>query len=444
MLLAASLIFYCWGGVRYLLLLAAMTAVGWMGALQIEKYRPEDRRRKRWMIASVVVFLAVLGIFKYTGFFLGTFGAIFRLPSQAESIALPLGISFYTFKLISYVVDVYWMKTEAQTNYWMVLLYTSIFHQSLQGPIVRYTEMKEELTERRASRSQFMEGMIRFSVGLGKKAILADHCGVLAESFLPLGSVASVPVSGVWLGSLCYMLQIYLDFSAYSDMALGLGRMIGFHYPENFNYPYLAVSVKDFWKRWHISLSSFFRDYVYIPLGGSRCSVRRLHINLLAVWALTGLWHGASWNYVLWGIYYFAFLVLENYWKRRGIQLPPALARVYTLAVVFFGWIFFRFEDFGAMGRAFLGLFGLNGNGIGSAVVSLTFRNNVFFLILAVLAVTPVWKFIFRYVVSYLRSRRINSGVLQGAAIAGAGALLVISAMMMAGSSYTPFLYNQF
>lgn len=443
-LLAASLIFYCWGGVRYLLLLAAMTAVGWMGALQIEKYRPEDSRRKRWMIASVAVFLAVLGIFKYTGFFLGTFGAIFRLPSQAENIALPLGISFYTFKLISYVVDVYWMKTEAQKNYWMVLLYTSIFHQSLQGPIVRYTEMEEELTERRAGRSQFMEGMIRFSVGLGKKTILADHCGVLAESFLPLGSVASVPVSGVWLGSLCYMLQIYLDFSAYSDMALGLGRMIGFHYPENFNYPYLAVSVRDFWKRWHISLSSFFRDYVYIPLGGSRCSVRRLHINLLAVWALTGLWHGASWNYVLWGIYYFAFLVLENYWKRKGIQLPPALARVYTLAVVFFGWIFFRFEDFGAMGRAFLGLFGLNGNGIGSAVVSLTFRNNVFFLILAVLAVTPVWKFAFQYVVSYLRSRRINSGVLQGAAIAGAAALLVISTMMMAGSSYTPFLYNQF
>ncbi len=442
-LLAASLIFYCWGGIRYLLLLMAMTAVGWMGARQTQQCQ-EEKRRKFWTILSVVIFLAVLGIFKYTGFFLGTFGALFRLSPEVENFVLPLGISFYTFKLISYTVDVYRRKTEAQENYWLLLLYTSIFHQSVQGPIVRYTEMKEELTERRGGRAGFLEGMLRFCVGLGKKTILADHCGELAETFLPLGNAASAPAAGVWLGSLCYMLQIYLDFSAYSDMALGLGRMLGFHYPENFNYPYIAVSVKDFWKRWHISLSSFFRDYVYIPLGGSRCNVRRMTLNLLAVWALTGLWHGASWNYVLWGLYYFGFIVLENYWKRRGFQMGAALGRLYTLAVAFFGWIFFRFEDFQAMGQAFRGLLGLNGNGFGSAVIGLTLKNNIIFLLAALLAVTPVCKVVSDYASNYMRSRRINQGVLRGISIGAAALLLVISVMMMAGSSYTPFLYDQF
>ena len=443
-LLAASLIFYCWGGVRYLLLLLAMTAVGWLGGLQIRKYPREDKRRKRWLILSVVIFLAVLGIFKYTGFFLGTFGALFRVSGGVE-IALPLGISFYTFKLISYVADVYREKTEPEETYWMLLLYTSIFHQCTQGPIVRYEQMRTELRERRMTYSGFLEGAVRFCVGLGKKAILADHCGEMASAFLPLdGNVASAPAAAVWLGSLCYMLQLYLDFSAYSDMALGLGRMAGFHYPENFNYPYMAVSVKDFWRRWHISLSSFFRDYVYIPLGGSRCSLRRTTLNLLAVWALTGLWHGASWNFVLWGIYYFAFIVLENYWKRIGFQMRPALSRLYTLAVVFFGWIFFRFEDFGNMGLAFRGLLGLNGNGFTSTVTALTLKNNILFLIVAVLAVTPVLRTAADFVSNLGQNRQRTAVVIRGISIRGAALLLIVSVMMLAGSSYTPFLYNQF
>ena len=444
-LLAASLIFYCWGGIRYLLLLLAMTAVGWMSGLQIVKYPKGDRQRKFWMILSVAVFLAVLGIFKYTGFFLGTFGALFHLKGPVGEIALPLGISFYTFKLISYTVDVYREETEPEESYWMLLLYTSIFHQCTQGPIVRYRDMQAELRERKVTYSGFLEGMLRFCVGLGKKAILADHCGELASAFLPLdGNVASVPAASVWLGSLCYMLQIYLDFSAYSDMALGLGRMAGFHYPENFNYPYMAVSIKDFWKRWHISLSTFFRDYVYIPLGGSRCSLRRTTLNLLAVWALTGLWHGASWNFVLWGIYYFGFIVLENYWRRIGFQMRPALARLYTLAVVFFGWIFFRFEDFGKMGQAFKGLLGLNGNGFGSTVTALTLKNNLFFLAVAILAVTPVIQAVAEYAASYAKSRRQSGAVIRGIAVAASAVLLIVSVMMLAGSSYTPFLYNQF
>ena len=240
------------------------------------------------------------------------------------------------------------------------------------------------------------------------------------------------------------MLQLYLDFSAYSDMALGLGRMAGFHYPENFNYPYMAVSVKDFWRRWHISLSSFFRDYVYIPLGGSRCSLRRTTLNLLAVWALTGLWHGASWNFVLWGIYYFAFIVLENYWKRIGFQMRPALSRLYTLAVVFFGWIFFRFEDFGNMGLAFRGLLGLNGNGFTSTVTALTLKNNILFLIVAVLAVTPVLRTAADFVSNLGQNRQRTAVVIRGISIGGAALLLIVSVMMLAGSSYTPFLYNQF
>lgn len=444
-LLAASLIFYCWGGIRYLILLMAMTAVGWLGGLQIQKYPREDKNKKFWLILTVAIFLAVLGIFKYTGFFLGTFGALFHLPAGAGNIALPLGISFYTFKLIAYIADVYTGKTAPEENYWMLLLYASIFHQCTQGPIVRYADMQGELRERRLTVNGFLNGMLRFCVGLGKKAILADHCGEMASAFLPLdGSVASVPAAGVWLGSLCYMLQIYLDFSAYSDMALGLGRMVGFHYPENFDYPYMAVSVKDFWKRWHISLSSFFRDYVYIPLGGSRCSLRRTTLNLLAVWALTGLWHGASWNFVLWGIYYFAFIVLENYWKRRGFQMRPLVSRLYTLAVVFFGWIFFRFENFGDMGRAFRGLLGLNGNGFGSAVTALTLKNNLFFLIISVLAVTPVMRAVSNYAAFYTKRNQKAEVVFRCVSIGAAVLLLAVSVMMLAGSSYTPFLYNQF
>ena len=390
--------------------------------------------------------VAVLGFFKYTGFFLGSFGALFRQDWPVLQFALPLGISFYTFKLISYAADVYLQKAEAQKSYLELLLYTALFHHCTAGPIVRYTDLKPELDDRRVTADGIASGIFRFCIGLAKKSVLADHCGELADSLLPLsGNLSAVPAAGVWLGALLYMLQIYLDFSAYSDMALGLGQMIGFHYKENFNYPYMATSIKDFWKRWHISLSSFFRDYVYIPLGGSRCSRRRVILNLLAVWLLTGLWHGASWNYILWGLYYFLFIVFENYRKAHGARpWHPVLNHLYTLGVVFAGWIFFRFENLGSMGTAFLGLFGLNDNGAGSPAAALTLENNLFFLICAVIAVTPAAAGLCRLLASRLEQRGITPAVLYAARLALSILFLILSILALVGNSYTPFLYNQF
>ena len=445
-LLIFSLVFYAWGGVRYLLLLFAMTAVGWFFALQIQKYDKNHKLRKRWLVSSIAILLAVLGIFKYTGFFLGTFGALFRQDWKFLQFALPLGISFYTFKLISYIADVYNEKTEAEKSYWIMLLYTGLFHHCMAGPIVRYTSIKNELTDRKISIEAIAAGIYRFCIGLAKKSILANHCGVLADSLLPLSSdLTTIPAAGIWLGALFYMLQIYLDFSAYSDMAIGLGWMIGFHYEENFNYPYIASSVKDFWKRWHISLSTFFRDYVYIPLGGSRCSLRRTTLNLLAVWALTGLWHGASWNYVLWGLYYFAFIVFEN-WRRKKEFKPwhPVLNHVYTLAVVYVGWIFFRFENFSNLGTAFLGMFGLNQNGFSNTSVAITLENNIFFLIFAILAVTPLFGRLRSYAENYLKSRGQSQVPVHAGKLVIAVLLLLLSILALVGNSYSPFLYYQF
>lgn len=444
-LLIFSLVFYAFGGIRYLLLLFAMNGAVWYCALHIQA-ASNARLRKRWLVLAIAVPAAVLVFFKYTGFLLGSFGALFRQDWPAWQLALPLGISFYTFKLISYAADVYLKKTDAQESYLELLLYTALFHHCTAGPIVRYTDMKPELSNRKVTADGIASGIFRFCTGLAKKSILADHCGELANSLLPLsGDLSSVPAAGVWLGSLLYMLQIYLDFSAYSDMALGLGQMIGFHYKENFNYPYMATSVKDFWKRWHISLSSFFRDYVYIPLGGNRRSGGRMILNLLIVWLLTGFWHGASWNYILWGLYYFLFIVFENY---RGNQNArpwhPALNHFYTLAVVYAGWILFRFEDPEAMGTAFLGLFGLNGNGAGGPAVSLILKNNLFFLIAAIIAVTPAAARLCRLLASRLEQRGITPAVLYVPRLILSILFLGLSILALVGNSYTPFLYNQF
>ncbi len=444
-LLIFSLIFYCWGGVRYLILLMIMTGLGFFMGKRMDS-KSSASEKKPYLILSVAAFLAVLGIFKYTGFIQGSIGSLLNKDWTIIRFALPLGISFYTFKLISYVADIYTGKCRAADSYWELLLYTSIFHQSSSGPIERYTDMVPQIRSRRATLKNLVDGLTRFCVGLAKKAVLANHCGSLAASLLPLSSeIKSVPVSGVWLGSLCYMLQLYLDFSAYSDMALGLGQMIGFRYKENFNYPYIAVSVKDFWRRWHISLSSFFRDYVYIPLGGSRCSQARTMLNLLAVWALTGLWHGASWNFILWGLFYFVFISLENLWNAKaGRQLPKALGHIYTLLVVYFSWILFRFEDFGQLGMALKGLFGQNGSGLHSAAVGVVLKNNIFFLAAALIACTPLAADTAAKINKKLNRRIQNVGKAMILRIVICILMIAVSIFALIGSSYTPFLYNQF
>lgn len=285
-MLLFSLVFFSWAGPRYVVLLLLDTALCWFFAICIER---EPQRKKLHLSLCVALVLLVLGIFKYTGFLMGNLQSLFGWPEVIPQIVLPIGISFYTFQLISYVVDVYRGEVRAQKKYWILLLYASLFHQCIAGPIVRYRDVAQDLAKRQVHAEEVSRGISRFTVGLAKKAVLANSVAVLADRWLPMTTegLAKIPTAGLWLGGLCYMLQIYLDFSAYSDMAIGMGLMCGFHYKENFNYPYIASSVTDFWRRWHISLSTFFRDYVYIPLGGNRRGKGRQLLNLFIVWGLT-------------------------------------------------------------------------------------------------------------------------------------------------------------
>ena len=395
-LLLFSLVFYAWGGPALLLLLCGMTLICYLGARLIEAL---EQRFHRSMVLLVTVgtCLILLGFFKYSNFIANGVSVLIGYDGALPNIVLPIGISFYTFQLLSYVADVWRGEVEAQKKYWMLLLYASLFHQCVAGPIVRYRDVCAELEKRSLTIPDMAGGITRFCAGLAKKAVLANTCGALATALLEPAALPTASSGTVFLGGLFYMLQIYLDFSAYSDMAIGMGRMAGIHYVENFNYPYTATSVTDFWRRWHISLSSFFRDYVYIPLGGNRCRIPRQIFNLFAVWALTGLWHGASWNYVLWGLYYFVFLVLEKFIFRpkKDAPLPiMVLRRIGVLAVVYFGWLLFYFEDLSALGTALSSLFCLGGNAFWDLYARTKLLNNLFFLAVAVLACTPIVPFL--------------------------------------------------
>ncbi len=458
-LLVFSLIFYAWGGPPLVLLLCLMTYICFVGAHLIRSQDPtplhpegHPKRKKLYLVMTVGLCLALLGIYKYVGFFADSVSWLFGLENLMPAVALPIGISFYTFQLVSYVVDVYRGDTLPQRRYSQLLLYAALFHQCIAGPIVRYTDVAEELERRTMTMDEAWRGMLRFTVGLGKKAVLANTCAMVADSLLAADRLMAGTVSSlsVVLGMSAYMLQIYLDFSAYSDMAIGMGWMLGFHFKENFNYPYMAVSVTDFWRRWHISLSSFFRDYVYIPLGGNRCATSRHILNLLVVWGLTGLWHGASWNFILWGLYFALFLILEKYlfkWNRHPAGLAAHARRLYTLCVVWFGWLLFRFDDMALMGSALTCLFGF-GNGFVDLTARTTFLNYLFILLVAVVACTPL--------VPWLSDKltrgaarggavgAVSRGVANVAAVLAPLLLLVLSVLALVGDNYNPFLYFRF
>ena len=450
-MLSFSLVFYAWAGVRYVPLLLGMTFICWFFALLIDRAKRQQQNAKHWLVACVALCLVILGIFKYTGFFLRNVQLLLGFPKVIPNIVLPIGISFYTFQLLSYVVDVYRGDAEVQRKYWLLLLYAGLFHQCVAGPIVRYRDVNEDILHRQVKLSEVSRGITRFAVGLAKKAVLANGCAeIVKQTFaikfdyeLTATIVKNTSVTGMWLVVLAFMLQIYLDFSAYSDMAIGMGLMCGFHYKENFNYPYVADSVTDFWRRWHISLSTFFRDYVYIPLGGNRVSKGRHILNLFIVWGLTGMWHGAHWNYIFWGLYYFVFLVLEKYVVKTD-RIPRILRHVLTLLIVFFGWAIFKFESMPQLGRALLGLFGLNGNPFSNLTSQLAFKNNYLFLMVCMVACTPLIK----HLGSMLRNLSgKNTPVLVAYGFWDALApvlLLLVSTMALAGDSYNPFLYFQF
>lgn len=444
-MLVFSLVFYAWGEPTYVLLLVFMALCDWLISLYIERQTPHGKMAKFGVAVMLFVNLGLLGLFKYGTFILQNLGYVIGKNLGSLDIILPIGISFYTFQLISYVVDVYRGDVPAQKNFAILLLYVSLFHQCIAGPIVRYKDICSELENRRASSQDIADGIWRFCFGLAKKAVLANAMGSIADSLLSGGdTLKSASALSLWVGVLAFSLQIYFDFSAYSDMAIGMGRMIGIHYRENFDYPYMSRSVTEFWRRWHISLGSFFRDYVYIPLGGNRKGRLRTYLNLFIVWFLTGLWHGASWNFVLWGLYFFVFILIEKLFLLRVLSKDRIVSHIYLVIVVYFGWILFKFEDMSSVTAVLKGMFCLNGNAFTDFETNAVAFSNIFIIIFCVLMSTPIIKKIGSVVRYTYMDKKAVSVIYSIGRIAIPLLLLLLSTAALVGDSYNPFLYFQF
>ena len=358
-LLIFSLVFYSWGEPLYIFLMVFSIAMNYWFAMQISISQKKGGSGKNLAIAAAAANLLLIAVFKYAGFILGIFGIA---GSPLSNIPLPIGISFYTFQILSYVIDVYRKEVPAQKNIFFLGAYLAGFPQLIAGPIVRYKTIAGELENRKENVPEIAEGLRRFTAGLAKKVFVANNMAAIADAILGY-EAAKAGALGMWIAIIAYTLQIYYDFSGYSDMAIGMGRMMGFHYLENFNYPYISKSITEFWSRWHMSLSSFFRDYVYIPLGGNRVSMPRWILNLMVVWFLTGLWHGANWTFILWGVYFGALLILEKLVLQRNFLKIPVVRNIYTIAAFMFGWVIFRAESVGHIGVILSTMFGANGKG---------------------------------------------------------------------------------
>ena len=436
-LLVFSLAFYAWGEPKYVLLMLASILLGWGFGLGIGRAEGPGARRALAAV-SAAVSLGFLAYFKYAGFFLESFSAATGVAVPALKVALPVGISFYTFQILSYTADVCRGSVPPQKNLISFGAYVAMFPQLIAGPIVRYSDVAEQLGSRTHSVEGFADGLQRFLLGLGKKVLLANVLGDLCAAY----RAASAPsVLFVWLYAVSFTLQIYFDFSGYSDMAIGLGRMLGFSFPENFRHPYCAGSVTEFWRRWHISLGSWFRDYVYIPLGGNREGKAKWLRNLAIVWLLTGLWHGAAWNFVLWGALYGAALMAEKLFLGKWLgRAPGAVGRIYTLLLVTLGFVLFNAASLSQAGRDLAGLFGAGGLPLGSVETLYYFRSYAVTLLLAALGCTP-WPARWLARLENTRAGGRIVGILRPAALF---ALLAVCTAYLVDGSFNPFLYFRF
>ena len=434
-LIVFSLLFYAWGEPIYVFLMLGSVAVNYVAGLLIDR---SHRHRRLALAAGLCCNVAILGTFKYADFIASSLSGI-GVPVPAPHIALPIGISFYTFQSISYLIDVYRRQAPVQKKFGGLLLYISMFPQLIAGPIVRYDLVAREINDRHVTAADLREGVFRFLIGLGKKVILANQFSEIAGQFLD-GPMKELSTTGAWLGILAFTFQIFFDFSGYSDMAIGLGRCLGFHFAENFRHPYCCRSITEFWRRWHISLGSFFRDYVYIPMGGNR---RHQALNILAVWFLTGLWHGASWNFVLWGLYFGIIVTLEKYTLLRvADRVPRVLLHLYSLLLVVVGWGIFYFEDFSRMGE-FFSIFTGHGAPFHDFTVESAFFSNFWLWVTAVVFSMPVYDTITRLAGKWCPTSCIGFLALTVRLLLSI-ALLALSVSLLVGATNNAFIYTRF
>lgn len=441
-LLVFSLIFYAWGEPIWILQMLLSGMLIFLFGLLIDKSRVLPRQKKIYLALALTSALLPLFIFKYSGFFMENLSALLGLHLTIPQLTMPIGISFYTFQIISYAVDLSRGDCKVQKNLADFWLYEALFPQLIAGPIVRYVDVEHEIYERSTTANDLAEGLKRFVTGLAKKTIVANYAGSIVEQTWGSGRLSSLSSLEMLLGCIAFTFQIYYDFSAYSDMAIGLGRIFGFHFKENFNYPYIAASVTDFWRRWHISLGTFFRDYVYIPLGGNR---KHQYFNIFLVWFLTGFWHGASWNFIIWGLYFCAFLVLEKTILLARLQRSSrVLQTLYMLPIILFGWAIFYFTDLSQLSIFFRRLFGLDGAVFAGLEARLLFRQNWLFFALAMLGACPVFPWLKKRYPLTQSARFRASGLYLSVTLVRVLGLLLLSTAALAGQSFNPFLYFRF
>lgn len=433
-LFIVNLIFYGWGEPKLVLLMVFNIFFNYIGGWLVDKYRADAKKKKLFLILTCVLDIGILAVFKYTGMITETLNMLPFLNIPELQISLPIGISFYTFQTMSYVIDVYRDDAPVSKNFINFGTYVALFPQLIAGPIVRYRDIAEQLVNRRETLEMFTRGVKLFMVGLAKKVIIANTMGTLTTNIF--ATTDENGVVGTWVGMIAYTFQIYFDFSGYSDMACGLGNMMGFEFLKNFNYPYIAKSITDFWRRWHISLSTWFKEYVYIPLGGNRKGVKRQILNLLIVWGLTGLWHGAAYNFVLWGLYYGLLLILEKFVLKKFLdRLPSFVQHIYTLFIIIIGWGLFYFTDVGQLGEFMVDLFNF-GNGICGDQAFNLIMSNLPMLIIAAVASTPL--------ATMLYTRFEHTRFMWIPETLYCMGVLAVSTASLVNQSYNPFLYFRF
>lgn len=432
-LFLSSIFFYFCGEPIYTFLMIGEIFIAYVGARYLEKHR-----KKSILVSLLAIHIGALGLFKYSDFTINNINQIFGSKIPLLKLALPIGISFYTFQIISYVVDVYRGKVKAQKSFLKLATYVSLFPQLIAGPIVRYETIEKELDNRTSNFENFAYGVRRFVIGLGKKVLIANMLGELCDVF---STTNEKSILFYWIFAISYSLQIYFDFSAYSDMAIGLGRMFGFHFLENFNYPYISKSITEFWRRWHMSLSSWFRDYVYIPLGGNRKETIILVRNIFIVWALTGIWHGANWTFVIWGLMYGIMLIIEKLLLTKHLEkMPSILQRIYVLFTVMISFIIFNANSIGEAWNNIIGLFGANGESLINASTVYYLKSYLVVLVIAIIGSTPLLKNIIEKLKTKTNANKIIN-LLEPIAMAS---ILIIVTAYLVDNSYNPFLYFRF